>query len=87
MLDEGVPGETIDAARRTSACRWGPSSSRTWWAGHLLGRRPGAREAGTPIPKKLQASSRQSTWAEERKGFYTWTRGKAQKAGEPEAWT
>jgi 3-hydroxyacyl-CoA dehydrogenase/enoyl-CoA hydratase/3-hydroxybutyryl-CoA epimerase len=83
MLDEGVPGETIDAAAKDFGMPMGPIELADmvgldicWAVGQELAK------PGTPIPKKLQANIEAKNLGKKTgKGFYTWTRGKAQKSG------
>jgi len=82
MLDEGVPGETIDAAARDFGMPMGPIELADmvgldicWAVGQELAK------PGTPIPKRLQAAIEAKNLGKKTgKGFYTWTKGKPQKA-------
>ncbi|MCW5593207.1 MAG: enoyl-CoA hydratase/isomerase family protein, partial [Burkholderiales bacterium] len=82
MLDEGVPGETIDAAARDFGMPMGPIELADmvgldicWAVGQELAK------PGTPIPKKLQANIEAKNLGKKTgKGFYTWTKGKPRKA-------
>ncbi len=82
MLDEGVPGETIDAAARDFGMPMGPIELADmvgldicWAVGQELAK------PGTPIPKKLQANIEAKNLGKKTgKGFYTWAKGKPQKA-------
>jgi 3-hydroxyacyl-CoA dehydrogenase/enoyl-CoA hydratase/3-hydroxybutyryl-CoA epimerase len=82
MLDEGVPAETIDAAARDFGMPMGPIELADmvgldicWAVGHEL-QRP-----GTPIPKRLQENIEAKRLGKKTgQGFYTWTKGKAQKS-------
>ncbi len=82
MLDEGVPGETIDAAARDFGMPMGPIELADmvgldicWAVGQELAK------PGTPIPKKLQANIEAKNLGKKTgKGFYTWVKGKPQKA-------
>ncbi|MCM2327108.1 MAG: 3-hydroxyacyl-CoA dehydrogenase NAD-binding domain-containing protein [Lysobacter sp.] len=82
MLDEGVPGETIDAAARDFGMPMGPIELADmvgldicWAVGQELAK------PGTPIPKKLQAAIEAKHLGKKTgRGFYTWSKGKAQKA-------
>jgi 3-hydroxyacyl-CoA dehydrogenase/enoyl-CoA hydratase/3-hydroxybutyryl-CoA epimerase len=82
MLDEGVAGETIDAAARDFGMPMGPIELADmvgldicWAVGQELAK------PGTPIPKRLQANIEAKNLGKKTgKGFYTWTKGKPQKA-------
>jgi len=82
MLDEGVPGETLDAAAKDFGMPMGPIELADmvgldicWAVGQELAR------PGMPIPKKLQAAIEAKNLGKKTgKGFYTWVRGKPQKA-------
>jgi 3-hydroxyacyl-CoA dehydrogenase/enoyl-CoA hydratase/3-hydroxybutyryl-CoA epimerase len=82
MLDEGVPGETIDAAAKDFGMPMGPIELADmvgldicWAVGQELAR------PGMPIPKKLQANVEAKHLGKKTgKGFYTWVKGKPQKA-------
>lgn len=82
MLDEGVPGETIDAAAKDFGMPMGPIELADmvgldicWAVGQELAR------PGTPIPKKLQAAIEAKNLGKKTgKGFYAWVKGKPQKA-------
>ena len=82
MLDEGVPGETIDAAAKDFGMPMGPIELADmvgldicWAVGQELAK------PGTPIPKKLQALVEAKNLGKKTgKGFYTWVKGKPQKA-------
>lgn len=82
MLDEGVAGETIDAAARDFGMPMGPIELADmvgldicWAVGQELAK------PGTPIPKKLQANIESKNLGKKTgKGFYNWVKGKPQKA-------
>jgi 3-hydroxyacyl-CoA dehydrogenase/enoyl-CoA hydratase/3-hydroxybutyryl-CoA epimerase len=82
MLDEGVPGETIDAAAKDFGMPMGPIELADmvgldicWAVGQELAK------PGTPIPKKLQANIEAKNLGKKTgKGFYTWVKGKPRKA-------
>ncbi len=82
MLDEGVPGETIDAAARDFGMPMGPIELADmvgldicWAVGQELAK------PGTPIPKKLQANIEAKRLGKKTgQGFYTWVKGKPQKS-------
>ena len=82
MLDEGVPGETIDAAAKDFGMPMGPIELADmvgldicWAVGQELAK------PGTPIPKRLQANIEAKNLGKKTgKGFYTWVKGKPQKA-------
>ena len=82
MLDEGVPGETIDAAAKDFGMPMGPIELADmvgldicWAVGQELAK------PGTPIPKKLQAAVEAKNFGKKTgKGFYTWVKGKPQKS-------
>ena len=82
MLDEGVPGETIDAAAKDFGMPMGPIELADmvgldicWAVGQELAK------PGTPIPKRLQANVEAKNLGKKTgKGFYTWVKGKPQKA-------
>jgi 3-hydroxyacyl-CoA dehydrogenase / enoyl-CoA hydratase / 3-hydroxybutyryl-CoA epimerase len=82
MLDEGVPGETIDAAAKDFGMPMGPIELADmvgldicWAVGQELAK------PGTPIPKRLQANIEAKHLGKKSgKGFYTWVKGKPQKA-------
>lgn len=82
MLDEGIPGETIDAAARDFGMPMGPIELADmvgldicWAVGQELAK------PGTPIPKKLQANIEAKNLGKKTgKGFYTWVKGKPRKA-------
>lgn len=82
MLDEGVPGETIDAAARDFGMPMGPIELADmvgldicWAVGQELAK------PGTPIPKKLQANIESKNLGKKTgRGFYAWVKGKPQKA-------
>lgn len=82
MLDEGVPGETIDAAARDFGMPMGPIELADmvgldicWAVGQELAK------PGMPIPKKLQAAIEAKNLGKKTgKGFYNWVKGKPQKA-------
>ena len=82
ILDEGIPPETIDSAMKDFGMPMGPIELADmvgldicWAVGQELAR------AGTPIPKKLQANIEAKNFGMKTgKGFYTWVKGKAQKA-------
>ena len=82
ILDEGIPPETIDSAMKDFGMPMGPIELADmvgldicWAVGQELAK------AGTPIPKKLQANIEAKNFGMKTgKGFYTWVKGKAQKA-------
>ena len=82
MLDEGLPPETIDAAAKDFGMPMGPIELADmvgldicWAVGQELAK-PGA-----PVPKKLQANIEAKNFGMKTgKGFYTWVKGKPQKA-------
>ena len=82
MLDEDVPGETIDAAAKDFGMPMGPIELADmvgldicWAVGQELAK------PGTPIPKKLQAAIEAKNFGKKTgKGFYTWVKGKPQKS-------
>jgi len=82
MLDEGVPGETIDAAAKDFGMPMGPIELADmvgldicWAVGQELAK------PGTPIPKRLQANIEAKNLGKKTgKGFYTWVKGKPRKA-------
>ena len=82
MLDEGVAGETIDAAAKDFGMPMGPIELADmvgldicWAVGQELAK------PGTPIPKRLQANIEAKNLGKKTgKGFYTWVKGKPQKA-------
>ena len=82
MLDEGVAGETIDAAARDFGMPMGPIELADmvgldicWAVGQELAK------PGMPIPKKLQAAIEAKNLGKKTgKGFYNWVKGKPQKA-------
>jgi len=82
MLDEGLPAETIDAAAREFGMPMGPIELAdmvgldiAWAVGQELAK------PGTPIPKRLQANiEAKNLGMKSGKGFYTWVKGKPQKA-------
>ncbi len=82
MLDEGVPGETIDAAAKDFGMPMGPIELADmvgldicWAVGQELAK------PGTPIPKRLQSNIEAKNLGKKTgKGFYTWVKGKPQKA-------
>jgi 3-hydroxyacyl-CoA dehydrogenase / enoyl-CoA hydratase / 3-hydroxybutyryl-CoA epimerase len=81
MLDEGIPGETIDAAAKEFGMPMGPIELAdmvgldiAWAVGQELAR------PGTPIPKKLQENIEAKRFGKKSgKGFYTWVKGKPVK--------
>jgi 3-hydroxyacyl-CoA dehydrogenase/enoyl-CoA hydratase/3-hydroxybutyryl-CoA epimerase len=82
LLDEGVPGETIDAAAKDFGMPMGPIELADmvgldicWAVGQELAK------PGTPIPKRLQAAIEAKNLGKKTgKGFYTWSKGKPRKA-------
>lgn len=82
MLDEGVPGETIDAAAKDFGMPMGPIELADmvgldicWAVGQELAK------PGTPIPRKLQANIEAKNLGKKTgQGFYTWVKGKPRKA-------
>jgi 3-hydroxyacyl-CoA dehydrogenase/enoyl-CoA hydratase/3-hydroxybutyryl-CoA epimerase len=82
MLDEGVPGETIDAAARDFGMPMGPIELADmvgldicWAVGQELAK------PGTPIPKRLQANIEAKHLGKKTgRGFYAWVKGRPQKA-------
>jgi 3-hydroxyacyl-CoA dehydrogenase/enoyl-CoA hydratase/3-hydroxybutyryl-CoA epimerase len=82
MLDEGISAEVIDAAAKDFGMPMGPIELADmvgldicWAVGHEL------QKPGTPIPKKLQANIEAKRLGKKTgQGFYTWTKGKAQKS-------
>ena len=82
MLDEGVAGETIDAAAKDFGMPMGPIELADmvgldicWAVGQELAK------PGTPIPKRLQALVEARHLGKKTgKGFYTWVKGKPKKA-------
>ena len=82
MVDEGVPPETVDAAAKDFGMPMGPIELADmvgldigWAVGQELAK------PGSPIPKKLQALVEAKKFGKKSgQGFYTWTRGKAQKS-------
>ena len=82
MLDEGVAGETIDAAAKDFGMPMGPIELADmvgldicWAVGQELAK------PGMPIPKRLQANIEAKNLGKKTgKGFYTWSKGKPQKA-------
>jgi 3-hydroxyacyl-CoA dehydrogenase/enoyl-CoA hydratase/3-hydroxybutyryl-CoA epimerase len=82
MLDEGVAGETIDAAAKDFGMPMGPIELADmvgldicWAVGQELAK------PGTPIPRRLQAAIEAKNLGKKTgKGFYVWVKGKAQKA-------
>ncbi len=83
MLDEGIPGETIDAAAKDFGMPMGPIELAdmvgldiAWAVGQELAR------PGTPIPKKLQAAVEAKHFGKKSgRGFYAWSKGKPVKKG------
>ena len=81
MLDEGIPGETIDAAAREFGMPMGPIELAdmvgldiAWAVGQELAK------PGTPIPKRLQQAIEAKNFGKKSgKGFYTWVKGKPVK--------
>jgi 3-hydroxyacyl-CoA dehydrogenase/enoyl-CoA hydratase/3-hydroxybutyryl-CoA epimerase len=81
MLDEGIPGEVIDAAAKDFGMPMGPIELADmvgldicYAVGHELGK------PGQSVPKKLQACiDAKNLGKKTGKGFYTWVNGKAQK--------
>ena len=82
MVDEGIPPETIDAAAKDFGMPMGPIELADmvgldigWAVGQELAK------PGSPIPKKLQALVEAKKFGKKTgQGFYTWTKGKAQKS-------
>jgi 3-hydroxyacyl-CoA dehydrogenase / enoyl-CoA hydratase / 3-hydroxybutyryl-CoA epimerase len=82
MLDEGVPGEAIDAAAKDFGMPMGPIELADmvgldicWAVGQELAK------PGTPIPKRLQANIEAKNLGKKTgQGFYPWVKGKPQKA-------
>jgi 3-hydroxyacyl-CoA dehydrogenase/enoyl-CoA hydratase/3-hydroxybutyryl-CoA epimerase len=82
MLDEGIPGETIDAAAKDFGMPMGPIELADmvgldicWAVGQELAK------PGMPIPKKLQANIEAKNLGKKTgKGFYTWVKGKPRKS-------
>ncbi len=82
MLDEGLPGETIDAAAKDFGMPMGPIELADmvgldicWAVGQELAK------PGTPVPRKLQAAIEAKHLGKKTgKGFYTWVKGKPQKS-------
>ena len=82
MLDEGVPGETIDAAARDFGMPMGPIELADmvgldicWAVGQELAK------PGMPIPKRLQANIEAKRLGKKSgQGFYTWVKGKPRKS-------
>jgi 3-hydroxyacyl-CoA dehydrogenase/enoyl-CoA hydratase/3-hydroxybutyryl-CoA epimerase len=88
LLDEGIPGEDIDAAARDFGMLMGPIELADLvgldiaWA---VGQELGGRRPGTPVPKKLQANIEAKHLGKKTgQGFYAWTDGKPRK-GKPTA--
>jgi 3-hydroxyacyl-CoA dehydrogenase/enoyl-CoA hydratase/3-hydroxybutyryl-CoA epimerase len=81
MLDEGIPGEVIDAAAKDFGMPMGPIELADmvgldicYAVGHELGK------PGQSVPKKLQACiDAKNLGKKTGKGFYTWVNGKPQK--------
>ena len=85
MLDEGIPGETIDAAARDFGMPMGPIELADM-VGLDIAAAVGRELAkpGTPIPKKLMENIEAKNFGmKSGKGFYTWVKGKAQKGPAP----
>ena len=82
MLDEGVPGEAIDAAAKDFGMPMGPIELADmvgldicWAVGQELAK------PGMPIPKRLQANIEAKHLGKKTgQGFYTWVKGKPQKS-------
>jgi 3-hydroxyacyl-CoA dehydrogenase/enoyl-CoA hydratase/3-hydroxybutyryl-CoA epimerase len=82
MLDEGISAAVIDAAAKDFGMPMGPIELADmvgldicWAVGHEL-QRP-----GTPVPRKLQANIEAKRLGKKTgQGFYTWSKGKAQKS-------
>lgn len=82
MLDEGIPGEVIDAAAKDFGMPMGPIELADmvgldicYAVGQELGK------PGQSVPKKLQACiDAKNLGKKTGKGFYTWVNGKPQKA-------
>jgi 3-hydroxyacyl-CoA dehydrogenase/enoyl-CoA hydratase/3-hydroxybutyryl-CoA epimerase len=85
MLDEGIPGPTLDAAAKDFGMPMGPIELADmvgldicWAVGQELAK------PGTPIPKQLQANIESKRFGKKTgQGFYTWVKGKPQKSGGP----
>jgi 3-hydroxyacyl-CoA dehydrogenase/enoyl-CoA hydratase/3-hydroxybutyryl-CoA epimerase len=81
MLDEGIPGEVIDAAAKDYGMPMGPIELADmvgldicYAVGQELGK------PGQSVPKKLQANiDAKNLGKKTGKGFYNWVNGKAQK--------
>jgi 3-hydroxyacyl-CoA dehydrogenase/enoyl-CoA hydratase/3-hydroxybutyryl-CoA epimerase len=81
MLDEGIPGETLDAAAKDFGMPMGPIELAdmvgldiAWAVGRELAK------PGTPIPKALQANIEAKNFGKKTgKGFYTWVKGKPRR--------
>src|SRR6185295_12904215 len=87
MLDEGIPGETIDAAARDFGMPMGPIELADM-VGLDIAAAVGRELAkpGTPIPKKLMENIEAKNFGmKSGKGFYPWVKGKPQKAAGPGA--
>jgi 3-hydroxyacyl-CoA dehydrogenase/enoyl-CoA hydratase/3-hydroxybutyryl-CoA epimerase len=85
MLDEGIPGETIDAAARDFGMPMGPIELADM-VGLDIAAAVGRELAkpGTPIPKKLMQNIEAKNFGMKTgKGFYTWVNGKPQKGAAP----
>jgi len=85
MLDEGIPGPTLDAAAKDFGMPMGPIELADmvgldicWAVGQELAK------PGTPVPKQLQANIEAKRFGKKTgRGFYTWVKGKPQKSGGP----
>jgi 3-hydroxyacyl-CoA dehydrogenase/enoyl-CoA hydratase/3-hydroxybutyryl-CoA epimerase len=81
MLDEGIPGETIDAAAKDFGMPTGPIELADFVGLDIAG--AVGRELakpGTPIPKKLMENIEAKNFGMKTgKGFYTWVKGKPVK--------
>jgi 3-hydroxyacyl-CoA dehydrogenase/enoyl-CoA hydratase/3-hydroxybutyryl-CoA epimerase len=81
MLDEGIPGETIDAAARDFGMPMGPIELADM-VGLDIAAAVGKELAkpGTPIPKKLMENIEAKNFGKKSgRGFYVWVKGKPQK--------
>src|SRR5207253_10924513 len=81
MLDEGIPGPTLDAAAKDFGMPMGPIELADmvgldicWAVGQELAK------PGTPIPKQLQANIEAKRFGKKTgQGFYKWVKGKPVK--------
>jgi 3-hydroxyacyl-CoA dehydrogenase/enoyl-CoA hydratase/3-hydroxybutyryl-CoA epimerase len=87
MLDEGIPGETIDAAARDFGMPMGPIELADMVGLDIAGAvGQELKKPGTPIPKKLMENIEAKNFGMKTgKGFYTWVKGKPQKMAGPGA--